>query len=146
MKIRLIKIGRVKKEFKDLIETYQQRLKTFSKIEIVEYKNNSIAKKNILEFQSKENGLVICLNEKGKQVSSQNLADEITNYRSNSTIKYVNYIVGDPYGLPREITDIAQSSWSLSKLTFPSDIAWLLLVEQIYRAFNIIQGTPYHHE
>ena len=146
MKIRLIKIGRVKKELRQLIDEYQKKLLSFTKIELVEYKNSQIASKSLTELIHKQSSLLICFDEKGKQQTSKVFAQNISDFQSNPNIKYLNFIIGDPYGLPKEIKSLAHQMWGLSSLTFPSDLAWLLVLEQIYRAFNIMQGTPYHHD
>ena len=146
MKIRLLKIGRIKKEFQPLLTVYHNRLKSFNKSEFLETKNNDQALKLIMDLKQKTGQIIVCLDEKGAQWSSTELATFIDGHKDKPTTKSLTFVVGSPYGLSNEISSQADYKWSLSNATFPSDLAWLLLHEQIYRAFNIINGTPYHHE
>ena len=146
MKIRLLKIGRIKKEFQPLLNVYHNRLKSFSKTEFLEAKNNEQALKLVQELKQKTGQIIVCLDEKGRQWSSKELSSFVGKHTDEPQTKSLTFIVGSPYGLTSEISNYADYKWSLSNATFPSDIAWLLLNEQIYRAFNIINGTPYHHE
>ncbi|MFK7824676.1 MAG: 23S rRNA (pseudouridine(1915)-N(3))-methyltransferase RlmH [Oligoflexales bacterium] len=146
MKIRLLKIGRIKKEFQPLLAVYHNRLKSFSKTEFLETKNNEQAFKLIQDLKQKTGQIIICLDEKGKQWSSKELSSFVVKHTDLPQTKSLMFVVGSPYGLPSEISSSADYKWSLSNATFPSDLAWLLVHEQIYRAFNIINGTPYHHE
>ncbi|NRA45865.1 MAG: 23S rRNA (pseudouridine(1915)-N(3))-methyltransferase RlmH [Oligoflexales bacterium] len=146
MKIRLLKIGRIKKEFQPLLTVYHNRLKSFSKIEFLELKNNDQTLKYLTDLKQKTGQIIVCLDEKGKQWSSTELSSFIARQKDSPMTKSLVFVVGSPYGLPSEISTTADYHWSLSNATFPSDLAWLLLHEQVYRAFNIISGTPYHHE
>lgn len=146
MRIRLLKIGRIKKEFQPLLKVYHNRLKSFNKTEFIEAKNNDHALKTIREMKQKTGQIIICLDEKGHQWSSKELSKFIADHTDAPQTKCLVFVVGSPYGLTSEISNFADYKWSLSNATFPSDLAWLLLHEQIYRAHNIMNGTPYHHD
>lgn len=157
MKICLCKIGKPNtKEINNLVENFQKRLRGFAKIDVVILKDtkpqrapNKPAKKvpSILEGLKKNSGsFIVVLDERGVQWSSPQLAEFIQKSTDNPQIKSLTFVVGGPYGLGDEARKEADLIWSLSNAVFPSEIAWFLLWEQIYRAFNIIKGTPYHHE
>jgi 23S rRNA (pseudouridine1915-N3)-methyltransferase len=61
-------------------------------------------------------------------------------------LKELIFVIGGPYGFPEEVYEKATSKISLSKMTFPHQLARLLCIEQIYRAFTILNGEPYHHD
>lgn len=90
--------------------------------------------------------LSVFLDEKGKGVSSQSIAQSIDLWRSDSRIKEVILVVGGPFGLPSELKSEFDDVWCLSSCTLTSDMAWLVLTEQIYRGLKINEGSSYHHE
>lgn len=92
-----------------------------------------------------ESDYVIALDEKGKQFSSERLADFIQS-RANSSVKNVIFIIGGAFGLDDSILKRANYKWSLSELTFPHQLVRLMLAEQIYRACTILKNEKYHHK
>lgn len=138
---------------KHLVDDYQQRLRHWTRLEI-HYLNPS-ALKNPLQareqdfdkFQdhkifSQKSAKVIIIDEKGRGLSSQELGKSISSIDQNYSTGTM--IIGPSYGLSRRWLEISETSWSLSKLTFAHDIAQLILIEQIYRAYSIINNHPYH--
>ncbi len=146
MKIKIVKVGKsAAKEIHSLVEVYQKRLRAFCPVELIELKQflPSTSKK-----QNNVSGtdMLVVLDEKGKIWSSRELAQKIVTWQKDPRIKSVVFLIGDPYGLDESVKKQASEIWSLSHATFPTDLAWLLVWEQIYRAFTILKGTGYHHE
>jgi len=97
----------------------------------------------ILEWLEPDDYL-IALDEHGKQLSSEGLA-EFLQKRSLESTKRVIFLIGGAYGLDATIIQRANFTWSLSKLVFPHQLVRLILAEQLYRACTIIRGEKYHH-
>jgi 23S rRNA (pseudouridine1915-N3)-methyltransferase len=144
------------KPLEELIVKYEKRLPAhwnYNRIEIPDIKN----RKNLSESQQKEKeaelilskispmDYVILLDERGKQMSSTVFAHEIQNWM-NQSIKQIVFVIGGPYGFSDEVYRRANKKLSLSEMTFTHQMIRLFLVEQLYRAFAILQGKPYHHE
>ena len=88
----------------------------------------------------------IGLDETGEQLSSKKLAQKLSSWENDPSIKKICFVVGGPYGLNDTQKKHCQLLWSLSAGTFTSDLAWLIMSEQLYRSFSIIRGSSYHHE
>src|SRR5690606_37047519 len=88
---------------------------------------------------------VILLDELGKQMNSTKIANEIQNLM-NQSVKQVVFLIGGPYGFTETIYKRANRKLTLSDMTFTHQMVRLFLTEQIYRAFTILHGKPYHHE
>jgi 23S rRNA (pseudouridine1915-N3)-methyltransferase len=144
------------KPLEELISKYEKRLPAhwnYNRIEIPDIKNRKI----LSESQQKEKeaelilskinptDYVILLDERGKQMSSTVFANEIQNWM-NQSIKQIVFVIGGPYGFSDEVYKRANKKLSLSEMTFTHQMTRLFLVEQLYRAFAILQGKPYHHE
>lgn len=123
---------------------YQSRLKAFGKFEKFELKDAADLAKVILAPKSEHP--IIALDERGQEWSSAQFSQVIVKLRDDPGIKSLTFVIGGPHGLSEEFRKDAKEVWRFSKLTFTSDLAWLLLWEQMYRAQNIIAGTGYHHE
>ena len=98
----------------------------------------------ILGWLSKDDYLV-ALDERGKQLSSEGLADFIQ-ARANQSIKNLVFLIGGAYGLDESVLKKANYKWSLSSLTFPHQLVRLILAEQVYRACSILKNEKYHHK
>lgn len=155
MKIRVLKIGKpTDKHYAALVEKFEKRLKGFLKFESDFLKANYGTEKSTkelfnklrLESGKKDSGqYLVCLDERGDLYSSTKLAALIQSKMDDSAIKTMDIVIGGPYGLPHELMELADFKWSLSSAVFPSDMAWLIVWEQLYRASTIIRGMPYHH-
>lgn len=88
--------------------------------------------------------IVIALDERGKSISSQQLADQLQTW--NDEQQHISIIIGGADGLSDGIKNKANQMWSLSKMTLPHGLVRVMLVEQIYRAWTITQNHPYHRE
>ncbi len=98
----------------------------------------------ILQSLTKDDYLVL-LDERGKQISSEGLAQFIQ-VRANESAKNVVFLIGGAYGVSDDVTTRANYKWSLSQLVFPHQLVRLILAEQIYRACSIIKNEKYHHQ
>lgn len=157
MKITLLTVGKTDKDWvRQGLDIYVSRLKhyiPFSIVEIPELKNVSALSKD--QIKSKEGELilknirptddVILLDEKGKQYTSVELAKIIQDKISYAG-KDIIFIIGGAYGFSDAVYQRANSKLSLSKMTFSHQMVRAIFAEQIYRAFTIIRGEPYHHE
>lgn len=90
----------------------------------------------------KENHHVIALDVLGKLWTTENLADQLAEWRQEG--RNIDLLVGGPDGLSTECLQKAETKWSLSPLTFPHILVRLIIAEQIYRAWTILQQHPYH--
>ncbi|QEC66937.1 23S rRNA (pseudouridine(1915)-N(3))-methyltransferase RlmH [Panacibacter ginsenosidivorans] len=99
--------------------------------------------KLVLQQLSKDDYLVL-LDERGKQLSSPELANFIQQ-RANESIKRIVFLIGGAFGVNDTIMQRANYTWSLSKLVFPHMLVRLILAEQVYRACTILKNEKYHH-
>lgn len=98
----------------------------------------------ILEWLSKDDYLVL-LDERGKQLSSEELAAFLQT-RANESAKQVVFLIGGAFGVSDEVMKRANFKWSLSQLVFPHQLVRLILAEQVYRACTILKNEKYHHK
>ena len=92
-----------------------------------------------------KNDLIILLDEKGKQYTSREWAQKIDSWMGSS-VKKIHILIGGAYGFSEDIYTRANEKISLSKMTFTHQMIRLFIVEQIYRADQILQGKPYHND
>ena len=152
MKIQIIKVGKpAHAAYEELAEMFAKRLKPIWKIEehIVRAAGSERAGKELqarLGLTDDPHQAVVVLDERGRDLSSPDLAQFIQSKMDLGHIKSLSFVIGGPYGISEELRQKADFIWRLSKGVFPSDLAWVMVWEQIYRAANILRGTPYHHE
>lgn len=96
-----------------------------------------------LESVAGDRSLTIAMTEEGKSMTSRDVAEAVNRWMVGGR-KEVVFFVGGAYGLAPELKRGADRRWSLSQMTFPHDVARMLLWEQLYRAMTIIRGEPYH--
>lgn len=148
MKFRFLWIGKTKdKNWRALQDEYLQRLSHFVKTEIVEIRES--ARHETKEAEGKrilpnlnQNSFICLLDVVGNEISSHQLADKIENWQ-NRSVKEVMFIICGQDGASREVAEIADYSLSLSRLTLTHEMARVILIEQLYRAYTIIKGFPY---
>jgi 23S rRNA (pseudouridine1915-N3)-methyltransferase len=157
MKITFITVGKTEDAYlKDGIEKYIKRLKHYTKLEMVDIPELKNTKALTEEQQkSKEAELilkkitvqdhVILLDENGMEFTSVQFANYI-NKRSVSSSANLVFVVGGPYGFDQSVYQRANDKISLSRMTFSHQMVRLFFVEQLYRAYSIIKGEPYHHQ
>lgn len=149
--IKIITVGSIKEKYlKDAIEEYQKRLKKYTDLEIVEIKDEGLlpAKQAMAKEAEKinkhinEKEYIITLEIEGKELTSEELSKKIEDIMIiNSNI---TFIIGGSYGIDKSIKDKAKYHLSFSKMTFPHQLFRVLLLEQIYRAFKIMNNESYH--
>ena len=93
----------------------------------------------------KDGDYLIALDERGKQLSSEALANFIQ-LRSNESVKNLVFLIGGAFGLDEQVLQKARFKWSLSQLTFPHQLVRFILAEQVYRACTILRNEKYHHK
>ena len=98
----------------------------------------------ILNLLKKEDYLIL-LDERGKQMTSEGLAEFISQ-RANESQKNIIFLIGGAFGVSKEVMERANFKWSLSQLVFPHQIVRMLLAEQVYRACSINRNEKYHHQ
>jgi len=157
MKITLLVVGKTEDKYLiEGIEKYLARLKHyigFNLIVIPELKNT----KNLTEPQQKSKeaelilkqinnpDLVILMDEKGKKYTSVQFSDYL-NKQMIGSVQHMIFVIGGPYGFDETVYSRANGKISLSDMTFSHQMVRLFFVEQLYRAFSILKGEPYHHE
>ncbi len=136
---KIIAVGKVRRKWiQSGLEVYLNRLPG---LKITEIKNSTKEKEALAIKQAlKKNELLITLNETGKSFTSKEFASKL----QESNNQLLTFAIGGASGLSPEINESASWQLSLSPLTFPHELARLLLVEQLYRAQTISQGGPYH--
>lgn len=157
MKITLLTVGKTDKDWvRQGMDIYVSRLKhyiPFSVVEIPELRNVSALTKDQIKTREGELILknirttddVILLDERGKEYTSVELAKVIQD-KMSYTGKDMVYVIGGAYGFSEAVYQRANSKISLSRMTFSHQMVRAIFVEQIYRAFTIMKGEPYHHE
>lgn len=156
MKLILRAVGKAHEPFvKEGVEMFTRRIGNYFPVEwhIIPMPKNAgslseteLKKKEgelILQSLVKDDYLVL-LDERGKQISSEGLAQFIQS-RANESVKNVVFLIGGAYGVSSEVAQRANYKWSLSVLVFPHQLVRLILSEQIYRACSIIKNEKYHH-
>jgi len=148
MRFRFIWVGKTRdKSYKTLLDEYLRRLSFFVKCEIVEVKDAEGPTKkdtegNRIIEKVNPTSLVCLLDVKGKSIDSHQLAGEVDMWQIRGT-REVTFIIGGSDGVSDTIVQRADIMLSLSFLTFTHEMARVVLVEQLYRAFTIINGFPY---
>lgn len=150
--IKILCVGKIKeKYFLDAINEYKKRISKYSKLEIIEVSDEATNNEKIVLAKEKEkllklinkNDYNIVLDIDGNEISSVELSKKIdnifTNYNSNIT-----FIVGGSCGIDEEIKNICDYRLSFSKMTFPHQLFRIILLEQIYRTFKILNNESYH--
>lgn len=158
MNINIITVGKLKEKYLKLgIDEFKKRLSKYCKLEIIELDDEkapeNLSDKEMEMIKDKEgkkilrkvkaNSYVIALAIDGKNLSSEELASTIESLgvRGNS---HITFVIGGSLGLSDEVLERADYKLSFSKMTFPHQLMRLILLEQVYRAFRINKGEPYH--
>lgn len=157
MKFTLLVVGRtVEKHYITAINDYVERTKHYTSFDmevIPELKNT---KSLSMDQQKEKEGelilkalqpgdMVVLLDEHGKEFRSVEFADWIER-KMHTVNKRLVFVIGGPYGFAPAVYAAAQDKISLSKMTFSHQMVRLIFVEQLYRAFTILNNGPYHHE
>ncbi|MBQ9977046.1 MAG: 23S rRNA (pseudouridine(1915)-N(3))-methyltransferase RlmH [Clostridia bacterium] len=158
MKIKIIALGKLKEGYlRQASEEYLKRLSAFAKVEIAELEpvrlsdnpqNAEIEK--ALDTEATQilkrldpNDYVVAMCIEGSQMSSEELSEKLSSLINLGSGSFV-FIIGSSFGLSKEVKKRADLKISFSKMTFPHQLFRIMLLEQIYRAFKIKQGSNYH--
>lgn len=147
MRLTIISVGH---KMPDWVATatqdYVKRMPADCSIEIKEIKPDLSPAKEAVKIAAAipKGARVIALDERGKDQTTQQLATQLTNWRQEGID--IAFLIGGADGLDASLKENAQALWRLSSLTLPHAMARVLLVEQLYRAWTILQGHPYHRE
>ncbi len=158
MNIIIIAVGKIKESFyREAVAEYQKRLGRYCHLDILEVadepapeKASKAEKETVLEKEAdrilkqvKEGSYVITLEISGKKYDSIAFAEKLENLGVSGKSQIV-FIIGGSLGLHKSVSDRADCKISFSDMTFPHQLMRVILTEQIYRAFRIINGEPYH--
>jgi len=147
MKIVIVSVGKEKDEVSDdLIRHFEIRLLRYLPLEWLYVTHDATKEKEgnkILDCIKKED-YVVLLDEKGKDIKSEALAELIEN-RMVDSVRRMVFVIGGAYGVSDKITERANYTWKLSSLVFPHMLVRVIVLEQLYRALTIIKGEKYHH-
>jgi len=156
--ISIIAVGKLKEKYlKQGIDEYLKRLTAYAKVEIIEVPDEKapeiLSETEMEQVKQKEGERilakispdthVIALAIEGKMKTSEELADGLDKLATYGKSK-IAFVIGGSLGLSSDVMQRANESLSFSKMTFPHQLMRLVLVEQVYRAFRIIRGEPYH--
>jgi 23S rRNA (pseudouridine1915-N3)-methyltransferase len=142
MKLHIITIGKPKLHYaQEGWQEYLKRLERYHTVQVTHLADKwAYDSQMILKAAAKTYKVALVID--GAQLSSEGLAEFLKKQALES--REVSLIVGGPEGLPQEVIDSADFRWSLSRLTFPHDLAMVVLLETLYRASTIVEGHPYH--
>lgn len=146
--IKIICVGKIKETyFKDALKEYEKRLSKYTKLEIIELPDYSYDEKKEVVEEGKnilnkinEKDFVVTLEINSKNLSSEELSDFINKNISRN----ITFVIGGSNGLSASVLDRSDYRLSFSKLTFPHQLFRVILLEQIYRSFKIINNESYH--
>ncbi len=156
--INLICVGKLKEKYLiSACSEYLKRLQPYCKVKVIEVSEHKLpdnpsasqicdainkeGKKIIIKIPS--NSFVVSLCIEGKQLSSEEMSHYIQQIAVNGKSEFT-FIIGGSWGLSREVKDFSDIKLSMSKMTFPHQLARVILLEQIYRSFQILMSTKYH--
>lgn len=158
MKITILCVGKVKEKFyRDAISEFEKRLGRYAKLEIVEVADEkteeAATETEIAIIKGKEgerllknikdDGYVICLAIDGKMLDSVSLSEKIGTLGIQG-VSHIYFVIGGSLGLSDEVLSRADYRLSFSKMTFPHQLMRVILLEQIYRSYRILNHEPYH--
>lgn len=157
MKIQFWSIGKANEAYvKQGVEDFTKRISNYFKVEwnIIPVPKNAgmlsemdLKKREsdlVLQWLDKDDYLVV-LDERGKQINSEALADFLQ-ARANESTKKLVFLIGGAFGVADSVLKRANYKWSLSQLVFPHQLVRLILAEQVYRACTILKNEKYHHK
>jgi len=145
MKLRLISIGRDRSQlFEPAVQEYAARVRKQLPLELVELKEQPSRDKEaeLVLARLAPRELLVCLDERGKLLSSPELATRLGRWRDES--RDVAFVIGGDEGHAESVRQRAELVWSLSPLVMPHRLARVVVAEQLYRALTILRGEPYH--
>lgn len=157
MKIAILLTGKTtEKHIAEGVENYSARIRKFTGFEIITLADIKNTRNMTIEEQKTKEGrkilqsvrkddYIVLLDEKGKELRTIEFSDWIRKQFMKSG-KRIIFVIGGVWGFSEDVYGIADLKLSLSRMTFSHQLVRLLFVEQLYRAFTILRGEPYHHE
>mgnify|MGYP005839793901 CR=1 FL=1 len=158
MRLTIVAVGKLKEKYlKDAISEYSKRLSRFCELEIVEVEDeqapDNISAAQEAQLKKKEadriikrvrdGSVLVVLDVKGERLSSEGFAEKLRSFFISGK-SHVTFVIGGSLGIDKELLQRADVRYSMSDLTFPHQLARLILVEQVFRAFKINNGETYH--
>lgn len=158
MKITIIAVGKIKEKFyADAIAEYGKRLSRYCRLEIVQVEDEKTPDKAAASIEEavkrkeadaiikhiKKDACIVALDMRGQMFDSLGFAEKISGLATEGE-SHIQFIIGGSLGLHEEVRKKADLTVSFSKMTFPHQLMRVILLEQIYRAYRIINGEPYH--
>lgn len=158
LNVTILCVGKVKEDYlKSAIGEYSKRLSKYCNLNIVELADEKLPNKLndsiINEIKSKEcnkilehikkDSYIICLDLKGKELSSEEFSRKLDDIALNFNSS-ITFVIGGTLGLNKEILDLANEKLCFSKMTFPHQLIRVFLLEQLFRGFKISKGETYH--
>jgi 23S rRNA (pseudouridine1915-N3)-methyltransferase len=145
VKLRLVSVGRDRSQlFGPAVDEYLGRLRKQHDVEVVELKEQPSADKEAELVLAKVSArdVLVCLDERGRGLTSPGLAERLGRWRDEG--RTVVFAIGGDEGHAEAVRARADLVWSLSQLVLPHRLARVVVAEQLYRAFTILRGEPYH--
>lgn len=130
---------------KDGVADYTARISKVVNLKLTVLKENGQQRNGLAMLAASEKSLRIVLDERGRQLRSVDFAQWIKAKELGGT-KQVSLLIGGADGHSNEVREASDECWSLSSFTLQHELALVVLLEQIYRAYSILRGTPYHRE
>lgn len=146
MKTTLIVVGKIQNDFiAEGISIYEKRLKHYTRFEKIILNNKKKNESEMILKQIKANDFVVLLDERGTEFSSMEFSNFIQQ-KMNHSVSNLIFVIGGAFGFSNILYQRANFQLSLSKMTLPHELAQLIFMEQLYRAFTILKNEKYHHE
>jgi 23S rRNA (pseudouridine1915-N3)-methyltransferase len=155
MRLTLVSVGKASEPFvREACAIYAVRIRRYADFNLIIVPEEKISSRGKREYILRQEGrriagkispgvFLVVADERGKSLSSAAFARNLEKW-SNSGYKEVAFILGGPYGLDEGLREKANFCLSLSPMTLPHGLARILLLEQIFRAFTLLRGEPYH--
>ena len=141
MKLRLLSVGKDKGPTAELAQEYAERIRRFAELDVLELRAEGPAREADA-LLAKARGELWALDERGALLTSGHLSARLGRLRDSA--QPLTLCIGGDEGLDPRVRAEARFVWSLSPLTLPHRLARVVCLEQIYRAFEILRGAPYH--
>ena len=148
--IKIITVGKLKEQyFRDAVEEYLKRLSKYTKIELIEVPDEDFDIKKTLDREKDsilkyitDKDYVVTMEIEGKELTSVELSKKLNDIMINNSD--ISFIIGGSYGLHDDIKKRSNYALSFSKMTFPHQLFRVMLLEQIYRSYKILNNETYH--
>lgn len=151
IEVKVIVVGKIKEKYlQDAINEYQKRIKAYASLKLIEIKefNTDDQDKNLNEegkliLNEVKDDFLVTLEIEGKEFSSKEFAEYISHHFTYNS-KALVFVIGSSCGLSEEVKKRSDYKLSFSKMTFPHQLMRVIFLEQLYRAFSIINNSKYH--